>query len=164
MLILIHSPKHFIPAQTLPHLRLHFSPSLQHMIHVRIHIHTQLRIIYNNIWNKVVMNTNYNYFLHKLQPLHPIAHSYSFTQTFHSSTDIATPSPPLFTFTPTHDSRPHTHSHPVTYYLSVYAQSTVCLPHLINTNVGPITHPYYTKYLPHYVHDCCDAVHCLKDT
>ena len=36
--ILIHSPKHFIPAQTLPHL--HFSPSLQHMIYVRRHIHS----------------------------------------------------------------------------------------------------------------------------
>ena len=52
----------------------------------------------------------------QLQSLHPIAHSCSLTLTFHSNTDIATPSPPLFT-----------HSHPVMYYF-IRLWSTCCLP------------------------------------
>ena len=52
----------------------------------------------------------------QLQSLHPIAHSCSFTLTFHSNTDIATSSPPLFT-----------HSHLVMYYF-IRLCSTHCLP------------------------------------
>ena len=68
----------------------------------------------NSSWRRLLSRnasrvTPYNY-------SHYIAHSCSYTLTFHSNTDIATPSPPLFT-----------HSHSVMYYF-IRLCSTYSLP------------------------------------
>ena len=90
------------------------------------------------IWDLMDRVTQYI----QLQSLHPIAHSYSFTQTFHSSTDIATPSPPLIHV------RIHIHTQVRIIYPFMLNLLVAYPIYLINTNVhvGPITHPYYTKY------------------
>ena len=71
----------------------------------------------------------------QLQSLYPIAHSCSFTLTFHSNTDIATPSPPLFT-----------HSHTVMYYFNLLFAYPIYLIHQCKSNYQPIL--YKIRGLP----------------
>ena len=68
---------------------------------------------------------------------------------------FTTPSPPLFTFTPTHDLCPQTHSHSYVLFYSFMLNLLFAYPiNLINTNVGPITHPYYNQVRDVNVWNC----------
>ena len=95
-----------------------------------------------------------------------IAHSYSYTQTFHSRV-LRLPHHFTFTFTPTQSRAqglcPQTHSRPV--YVLFYPfmlNILFAIPiSLINTNIPPTTHPYYTKFQAHAVVDGKMKPQCL---
>ena len=125
-----------------------------HHYHIHISWEYHLRHIFITVPNPKTINPSWRSWnalrvtkYIQLQTLHPIAHSYSFTQTFHTSPNIATPSPSNFqlhsntwfmsadTFTPS-----YLLFHP--FMLNLLFTYPI---YLINTNVGQISHPYYTN-------------------